>query len=482
MAGVFFGTFFSTAYDYKLQEMAGPNDSLVALFKELMQLTIIDEGSPNAFRVRAYENAIQEIAAYRGDLKGLSERELTKIEGIGKSTASKIREFFETGTMKKVEELRKKYPPELVELSKIPGLGPKTLLRLKNELGIEKPRRSAGRDPRQAAPGDERSRRQDAREAPRRDRADGLDRQSEGGAPSPKHLPIARELVTELSRLAGGRARSVLREPSTSSGDGRGYRHRRRVGRTRRRWSRRSRTMRAVSEIIGSGETKVSVLTATGLQVDLRIVEPHQFGAAIQYFTGSKTHNIKLRQKALDRGWLLNEYGLSDAESGEVIASETEEAIYEALGMQMIPPPMREDRGEVELAAEGRLFAPVVREDLRGDLHVHTSLSGDGKSPLGDVVAAAEEQGYEYIAITDHAEDLAMNGVSRDQLREQRKDIEKLRKKHPNLMLLQGAELNIGPDGGLSTTTKRFGASSTGAWPVSTRTSTSTESDRRRAF
>jgi DNA polymerase (family 10) len=208
-------------------------------------------------------------------------------------------------------------------------------------------------------------------------------------------------------------------------------------------------SMRAVSEIIGSGETKVSILTATGLQVDLRIVEPHQFGAAIQYFTGSKTHNIKLRQLALDRGWILNEYGLSEVESGRVIASETEEAIYEALGLQTIPPPMREDRGEIELAAAGELFTPVGRNDLRGDLHVHTSLSGDGKSPLADVVAAALERGYEYIAITDHAENLAMNGVSRDELRRQRNDIEKLRDEHPQLTLLQGAELNIGPDGGL---------------------------------
>jgi DNA polymerase (family 10) len=207
--------------------------------------------------------------------------------------------------------------------------------------------------------------------------------------------------------------------------------------------------MPRVSQVIGSGETKTSVLTSSGLQVDLRIVEPHQFGAACQYFTGSKTHNIKLRQIALERGWLLNEYGLSVAETGEVVASDTEEAIYEALGLTLIPPPMREDRGEIEIAAEGKFLSPVRLSDLRGDLHVHTSLSGDGRSPLEDVVAAAAERGYAYLAITDHGENLAFNGVSREKFLEQRKQIDALRPRYPKMTLLQGAELNIGPDGGL---------------------------------
>jgi DNA polymerase (family 10) len=412
-----------------------------------MQLTLLDEGSPNAFRVRAYENAIQEIAAYRGDLKGLSQRELTALEGIGKSTASKILEFFDRGTIAKVEELRKKYPPELVELSKIPGLGPKTLLRLQKELGIR------NLDDLKAAIRDKKLQEMKGLGAKMEEKLlAAIGRMSSAGKVRRRAiaeaLPIARELVAELSNHP-----AVVRAQYCGS-----------LRRLRETVAdvdivvasnaaasvvEAFESMRAVSEIIGSGETKVSILTATGLQVDLRIVEPHQFGAAIQYFTGSKTHNIKLRQLALDRGWILNEYGLSEVESGRVIASETEEAIYEALGLQTIPPPMREDRGEIELAAAGELFTPVGRNDLRGDLHVHTSLSGDGKSPLADVVAAALERGYEYIAITDHAENLAMNGVSRDELRRQRNDIEKLRDEHPQLTLLQGAELNIGPDGGL---------------------------------
>jgi DNA polymerase (family 10) len=203
----------------------------------------------------------------------------------------------------------------------------------------------------------------------------------------------------------------------------------------------------AVREVIGSGDTKTSVLTSTGLQVDLRIVEPPQFGAACQYFTGSKAHNIKLRQRALARGWLLNEYGLSDAATGEVIARESEEAIYRALGLPLIAPPMREDRGEIEEAEKGELPLPVRLEDVRGDLHVHTALSGDGKSALEDVVRSASERGYQYLAITDHAENLAMSGVSREQLAAQRSQIDALRGRYPGMTLLQGSELNIDRDG-----------------------------------
>jgi DNA polymerase (family 10) len=207
--------------------------------------------------------------------------------------------------------------------------------------------------------------------------------------------------------------------------------------------------MPAVREVIGSGETKTSILTQTGLQVDVRIVEPQQFGAACQYFTGSKAHNIKLRQRALARGWTLNEYGLTHAETGDVIACETEEAIYVALGLPLIPAPMREDHGEVEQAEQGQLPQAVRIQDVRGDLHVHTELSGDGRSSLEDIVHTAAERGYEYLALTDHAENLSMNGVSREQLIAQRKQIDALRGRYPQMTLLHGSELNIDADGGV---------------------------------
>jgi DNA polymerase (family 10) len=203
----------------------------------------------------------------------------------------------------------------------------------------------------------------------------------------------------------------------------------------------------AVHEIVVSGETKTSFLTAGGLQVDVRVVSPDQFGAATLYFTGSKAHNIALRQRAIDRGWLLNEYGLSDDES--IIASRTEEEIYQALDLPYIVPPMREATGEIESGAAGTL-PPVVRlEDIRGDLHYHTDRSGDGRAPLADMVKVAADRGYDYLAITDHGQDLAINGSTREQMLAHRDAIRELQHEYPDLTILFGCELNIGAGGGL---------------------------------
>jgi DNA polymerase (family 10) len=427
--------------------MASPNDSLVALFRELAQLTVLDEGSPNAFRVRAYENAVEAIVTYRGELSALSERELTALDGVGKSTAKKIREYFEGGRIAKLEELRAKYPPELVELTKIPGLGPKTLLRLKDELGV----RNVD-DLRAAIEAKKLRELKGLGEKAEKKLEAAIEKLGSRGKdqrrPIAQALPVARELVAALEALPGvERARycgSLRRFRETiadvdivvASADPAGV-------------VEAFLKLPGVAEVIGSGETKTSVLTATGLQVDLRVVARPQFGAACQYFTGSKAHNIKLRQRALARGWTLNEYGLTEAESGAVIAADTEEAIYAALDLAFIPAPMREDRGEIEAAERGDLLRPVTLGDLKGDLHVHTSLSGDGKSPLEEVVASAAARGYAYLAITDHGEDLALNGVSREKLRRQRQQLDALGKKHPGMLLLHGCELNIGKDGGL---------------------------------
>jgi len=425
--------------------VAERNDSLVALFREMAKLAVLDEGSPNAFRVRAYENAIEAISSHRGDLSALSEKELTAIGGIGASTAKKIREFFQQGTIAKLEELRKKYPPEFVELGKIPGLGPKTLLRLRSELGIHNLA-----DLRAALEG-QKLRDVHGFGAKMEEKVlHAIDRLGSGGKekrrPIAEAMPIALELVSALEALSvvervqycGSLRR--LREMVADIDI---------VAASREPLAVREAfvKMPAVREVIGSGDTKTSVLTSSGLQVDLRVVEPHQFGAACQYFTGSKAHNIKLRQRALARNWTLNEYGLTDAETGAVIACESEDAIYAALGLPLIAPPVREDRGEIELAEKGELQAAVRLEDVRGDLHVHTALSGDGKSALEDVVRTAAERGYEYLAITDHAENLAMSGVNREELAAQRQQIDGLRSRFPAMTLLHGSELNIDRDG-----------------------------------
>ncbi len=427
--------------------MTGRNDSLVALFRELVQLTVLDEGSPNAFRARAYENALEAISSYRGDLQALSERELTGMGGIGQSTAKKIREFFERGTIAKLEELRHKYPPDFVELGRIPGLGPKTLLRLRAELGVRNLE-----DLRAALVGQRLREIRGLGAKTEEKLLHAIDRLGSTGKearrPIAQAMPIAREFVAALEALpAVERAQCCgsLRRLRETVADVDIVVASREPASVREAFL----EMKTVREVIGSGDTKTSVLTSTGLQVDLRIVDPLQFGAACQYFTGSKAHNIKLRQRALARGWLLNEYGLSDVETGRVIASDPEEEIYRALDLPLIPAPMREDRGEIEAAEKGELPPPVRVEDVRGDLHVHTSLSGDGRSTLEEVVGGAAERGYEYLAVTDHAEDLAMSGVSRERLAAQRAQIDALRDRQPGMALLHGAELNIGRDGGV---------------------------------
>jgi len=427
--------------------MADRRDSLKALFRELVQLTVLDEGSPNAFRARAYENALDAIASYPGDLESLSLKQLTAIDGVGASTAKKIREFYDTGTITKLAELRERFPADLVELSRVPGLGPKTLRRLRDDLGV----RNIG-DLRAAI------------EARRLRELSGLGAKLEGKLkaaidreeprgkdrrrPIAEVLPIAREIVAAIEALPSveralycgslRRFRETIADVDVvvASDDPAAV-------------SERVAGLDAVHELRGGGETRTTFLTATGLQVDVRVVPPSQLGAASQYFTGSKAHNIKLRQRALPRGWLLNEYGLQESDGGKVIAAESEEAIYEALGLQYVPPPLREDRGEVERAEAGELPTPLRVDDLRGDLHVHTSLSGDGKSSLEEVVSAAAERGYAYLALTDHAEDLAFNGVGREELQDQRAQVDRLRARHPGLTLLHGAELNIGRDGGV---------------------------------
>jgi DNA polymerase (family 10) len=204
-----------------------------------------------------------------------------------------------------------------------------------------------------------------------------------------------------------------------------------------------------VRDVIAAGEKKTSVLTFRGLQIDLRVVEPDAWGAALVYFTGSKEHNVRIRERAVRRGLLLNEYGLFRRDTEERVASRTEEEVYAALGMQWVPPPMREDTGEVDAAADGTLPRVVRVEDVRGDLHGHSDWSGDGKATLEAMVAAAEARGYEYWAVTDHAENLTINGLSRTAMRARRKAIAALQEQHPTMRILDGAELNIDIDGTL---------------------------------
>lgn len=426
---------------------SGPpsNAEIVRVLRELVDLLILAEGSKQAFRVRAYEKAIGAVESLPRDVAELSQTELVTIPGIGKSTAAKIREYVETGSIATVAKLRREFPPGLVELTRIPGLGPKTVVMLRDEIGVEtvdQLRAAIADDLLRGLPGLGPRSQQKIADAIDRLGLHGKDRRT----PIADALPIAREIVAALERLEGvsraeycgslRRLRDTVADIDIVVAA-----------------SKPAMVMGAfvalpiAADVVVRGDKKTTVLTTAGIQVDLRVVRPSQFGAASLYFTGSKAHNIELRQRAIDRGLLLNEYALENQETGEVAASRTEKAIYGALGLAWIPPEMREGHGEVEAAETGKLPLAVTEESIRGDLHVHSDWSGDGRSSLDAMVAAAAGRGLDYIAITEHGENLTINGLSRDRVRAERAELERLRTEYPDLLILHGAELNIDAEG-----------------------------------
>lgn len=412
---------------------------------ELAKLTALEEGSPQAFKVRAYENAIAGIEAYSGDIDGLTKAELTKIKGVGAATADKILELGSTGKVAKLETLREKYPPAFVELTKIPGLGPKTLVMIRSQLGVEDLEGlKAAIDAEQLRnlPGLGEKSEEKIRKAIERLGLHGKNRRT----PLVEVLGFAYSLAARIAAVPGvvdAVPCGSLRRFSETVGDVDIV-----VGTTDPEPVHAAVLgLPEVAEVVGSGTTKTSFLTRESLQVDVRTVSPEQMGSALLYFTGSKAHNIQLRQKSIDRGWLLSEYGLFEGET--VIASETEEDIYEALEMAYIPPTMREGGGEVELALSGEMPDLVTRDRVQGDLHYHSDRSGDGRSSLEEMVEAAVAAGYRYIAFTDHGEDLSINGSSREQMLAHRDRIRVINEAHPEIEVLFGCELNIGPDGSL---------------------------------
>ncbi len=421
------------------------------MLSELASLTTLEEESPQSFKVRAYENARQALEGDARNPADLSATELAKLKGIGKSTASKIREFVDTGSVAKLDTLRATYPPSVVELSRIPGLGPKTLKLIRSELGVEDVeslKAAIDSEKLRTLPGLGATSEAKISKAIDRLGLAGKDRRT----PIADALPLAERLVDDLRRVdtvVDVAFCGSLRRFSETVGD---------IDITVAATD-GSLVMEAVrnhieaNDILLSGDTKTSFLTAAGLQVDVRVVAPAEFGAATMYFTGSKAHNIALRQRAIDRTSILNEYGLfeigEDGETGALLASASEAEIYEALDMAFVPPPMREATGEVDAAAADELPELVEVSHIRGDLHYHTDRSGDGRSTLAEMVAEAASKGYEYLAITDHGEDLAINGSNREEMLEHREAIRALDVDYPDMTLLYGCELNIGPKGGL---------------------------------
>jgi DNA polymerase (family 10) len=425
--------------------MADTKQDVLDMLHELAELTILDEGDPQSFRVRAYESAARSIEAQASDLGRLTAAELQKIEGIGKSTAAKIRELLENGKVARLEELRAKHPASVVELMRIPGVGPKAVHKLRAELGVH------GIDDLRRALAEKKLRGlKGFGEKSELKIAESLARLDAGGAvsrtPISVALPLAERIVARLSEVEGvihACYCGSLRRFSETIGDVDILVAAGDAAKVKGALL----AMPLVDRVLGAGDGKTSVVTRRGLQVDLRVVAKHQLGAALLYFTGSKEHNLKLRKRALARGWTLNEYALSELEGGKVIASETEEQIYAALGLPFIPPVLREDQGEIEAAERGELPRPLG--EPIGDFHVHTTVSGDGRSSIEEVIAAALRRGYRAIALTDHAEG-TLSGAARPAFLAQRARIKALKEQMGDaIQLLHGVELNIGAEGDL---------------------------------
>ena len=419
------------------------NADIAALFEEIADLLEIENANP--FRVRAYRNAarqLQGMGVPAADMVAKSE-DLTELPGIGDDLAAKIKEIVETGKCQFLEKLRKKTPPTITELLKMPGLGPKRVRTLYHELDVQTlPQLArAARDGRiSELPGfGEKTERAildaiaaHAAESKRfklavaaqyaeplrkyLEKIPGVDRAMLAGS-----YRRCRETVGDLDILVTATDAVKVMDRFVAYDE--------------------------VKDVMAKGSTRSTVILKSGLQVDLRVVEKHCFGAALQYFTGSKTHNIEIRRLAQERQLKISEYGVFKGERR--IAGDTEESVYRAIGLPWIAPELRENRGEIEAARAGKLPKLVELADLKGDLHAHTKAT-DGHNTLSEMAEAARRHGLEYLAITEHSRRLTVaHGLDPQQLRKQMHEIDRLNEQLREITLLKGIEVDILEDGRL---------------------------------
>ncbi|TVZ89022.1 DNA polymerase/3'-5' exonuclease PolX [Streptomyces sp. BK340] len=420
--------------------MARPNEEVEALLQEYADLVAITGG--DAFKARAYEKAARAIGGHPADISRLDANGLKEIPNVGRSIAEKVIEYLRTGTMAVVEERRAKIPAGVRELITIPTLGPKKALRLYEDLHISSVDELAA-----AIEADALADLKGFGEKTQEKILHGIRLLRQAGDRIPVHLALdtAEDIVAELSAVTGcERCTYVgsLRRMRETIGDIDILVAANRSG----PFMDALVSLPSTSEVIAHGEKKTSVRTHKGVQVDLRVLPPSSWGAGLQYFTGSKGHNIRTRTIAVRQGLKLSEYGLFDAGSGESLASRTEEEVYDRLGLPWIPPTLREDRGEIEAALHGELPEVLTERDIRGDLHTHTDLT-DGLAPLETMLEAAAARGYAYYAVTDHAPHLYMQRMTDEKVLAQREQLRQLDGTLGRMRLLHGTELNIGPDG-----------------------------------
>jgi DNA polymerase (family 10) len=420
------------------------NAEIADVFDQIADL--LEFQSANPFRVRAYRNAartIRELPESAEDILADADRKLTDIEGIGKDLAEKVGVLVQTGTLPMLEELLEQVPRTVLAMLRVPGLGPKRAATLYHELGV--------------------SNLVELREACQEHRV----RELKGfGAKTEESILSGLEIATQAEqRTFWAAADQVAQEildhlrqcPAIEQLEVAGSYRRKKdtvgdldvlaIARDAAEAMDCLATYPGLARVLARGETKMSVRLDTGLQVDLRVVPPESFGAALQYFTGSKEHNVILRGMAKARGLKINEYGVFRGE--KQIAGRTEEEVYAALGLPWFPPELREARQEFEWASSGGLPELVELSDIRGDLHAHTTWS-DGTESVERMASAAKAKGLKYLAITDHSQRTTIaNGLDARRLRRQWAEVDKINKRMTGFTLLKGVEVDILERGGL---------------------------------
>lgn len=427
------------------------NKTIASLLYETAELMKVKGDDP--FRIRSYERAAEAIESLGEAIAGLvgDEKKLMAIPGIGKSMAGHLQQLFKDGQLQPHTDLLKKYHPSMLELLKIQGLGPKTIAliwdsyKICDLAGVEK----LGREgklrtlPRMGEKAEQKILKgiEDYRRISGRFQLDAADETARKiidyleGTPGVEKITPAgslrrgRETVGDLDILVTGKACSNGKQLDALK--------------------QKVVAFPGIMEVIAQGENKVSFKLRSGMQVDVRLLPPESFGAAMQYFTGSKSHNVTLRQRALKMGYTLNEYGLATLKDEKRVAGKTEEEIYSKLGLDLIPPEMRENNGEIDLAAEHKLPELITQDDIQGDVHMHT-VETDGRNTIEEMAEAGTKQGYKYIAITDHSKNLAFaNGLDDKRAEAHIKRIREVDSRASGIKIFAGIEVDILADGKL---------------------------------
>lgn len=419
------------------------NADVAAILYEIGEILTIKD---DRFRSRAYLLAAQRITSLTEDIRKVKERgELDEIPGVGRSIAYTITEVLDTGESKVLEELRESLPPGVRQLMELEGVGPKNAMRLVEELKL-----SSIDDLEKAA-------------------REGMIREIKGFGEK-KELNILQSISDYRNRQTRFLLGAILpvvddmlawmrESPAVLKAEVAGsYRRRRETigdldlliaSNEPDAASKRFVEMPPVERVVSHGSTKSTILLMGHLQVDCRVVPPEAYGAALQYFTGSKDHNIKLRTIGVKLGYKLNEYGLFSRDDGKLVASETEEEIYRVLGMDYVQPELRENRGEIEAAMEHKLPSLIELGEIRGDLHCHSKWS-DGAMTIKEIVEKAKGLGLSYVALTDHSKSLGIaHGLNEERLREQGKEIDAINEELDGFTVLKGIECDIKADGSM---------------------------------